>query len=149
MKTFYITSPIYYATDKPHVGHAYTTVAADVLARYWKRKLGAENVFFSVGTDEHGQKIFDAATKVGQEPKAFVDGLVPRYEQAWETLNIEASSFIRTTNHQHIKYAQQFLSELHAKGFIYKGEYEGLYCVGCEAYKTETELVDPSTPLGA
>lgn len=146
MKTFYVTTPIYYATDKPHVGHAYTTLAADVLARYWRGKLGAQNVFFLTGTDEHGQKIAQAAQAAGMEPKAFVDMQIPRYEGTWHALNIGPDIFMRTTERGHIAFAQRFLAELQANGYVYKGEYEGVYCVGCEAYKTETELVDGKCP---
>ncbi len=146
MKTFYVTTPIYYATDKPHVGHAYTTLAADVVARYWRRKLGRDQVFFSVGTDEHGQKVAAAIEQSGKDPQAFVDELAERYIDTWDRLDIASDVFLRTTNPAHEQYAQEFFANLHQQGFIYKGEYEGLYCVGCEAYKTETELVDGTCP---
>ncbi|MBI4032160.1 methionine--tRNA ligase [Candidatus Berkelbacteria bacterium] len=146
MNTFYVTTPIYYANDIPHVGHAYTTLAADVLARYWKAKLGPGNVVFLTGTDEHGQKIADAAAKAGLEPKAFVDSLVPRFERAWTALGIEPSIFMRTTRHEHIRFAQEYFTQLKANGDIELGTYEGYYCVGCEAYKTESELVDGKCP---
>lgn len=146
MKSFYVTTPIYYATDRPHVGHAYTTLAADVLARYWQRRLSKEQVFFLTGTDEHGQKIAEAAQRAEMEPQPFVDSLVPQYQQTWSALGIEVSIFMRTTDPGHIAFAQAFLADLNDKAYIYKGEYEGLYCVGCEAYKTETELVDGKCP---
>ncbi len=146
MNTFYVTTPIYYANDKPHIGHAYTTVAADVLARYWRAKIGADSVFFLTGTDEHGQKIQEAAARAGKAPHQFVDSLIPRFEQAFRELGISNDIFMRTTEREHIAYAQSFLAELKARGYIYKGEYEGLYCVGDEAYVTESELVDGKCP---
>ncbi len=147
MKKFYITTPIYYANDKPHVGHAYTTISADILARYWRRKLGVENVFFLTGTDEHGQKIADSAKVAQKSPKEYVDSLVPRFQDAWKALNIEPDIFMRTTSRGHIEYVQDFLNILHANGDIYKDTYEGFYCVGCESYKTETEIIDGKCPL--
>ncbi len=147
MRPFYVTTPIYYANDKPHVGHAYTTLAADVLARYWRQKLGKDQVFFLTGTDEHGQKIAEAAAKAGMDPKAFVDSLVPRFEGTWQALGVSYDSFMRTTNPEHLTFAQSFLARLHANGAIYKGEYVGLYCVGCEEYKTESQLADGKCPL--
>lgn len=147
MKKFYVTTPIYYANDKPHVGHAYTTIAADILARYWRRKLGAENVFFLTGTDEHGQKIADSAKAAKKAPKEYVDSLIPRFQDAWKALNIESDIFMRTTFRGHIEYVQDFLKILHANGDIYKDTYEGFYCVGCESYKTETEIIDGKCPL--
>lgn len=146
METVYITTPIYYATDKPHVGHAYTTLAADVLARYWRRKLGPDNVFFSVGTDEHGQKVATAIEQSEQAPQPFVDALAAQYVRAWEALGIESNFFIRTTHPDHIAFAQAFLTDLEANGYIYRGDYEGFYCVGCEAYTTATELVNGRCP---
>jgi methionyl-tRNA synthetase len=149
MRSFYVTTPIYYANDKPHVGHAYTTVAADVLARYWRQKLGQDQVFFLTGTDEHGQKIAEAAEKAGLTPHAFVNSLVPRFEETWQALNISNDIFMRTTKPEHLKFAQEFLKELYANGAIYKGEYVGFYCVGCEEYKTETQLIDSAATGGA
>lgn len=146
MKSFYVTTPIYYATDKPHVGHAYTSLAADVLARYWRKRLGKDKVFFLTGIDEHGQKIAEAAERAGMQPQAFVDSLVPQYERIWQMLNVQTDIFMRTTDPGHIRYAQTFLSDLNDKGYIYKGEYEGLYCVGCESFKTESELLDGKCP---
>ncbi|MCA9388139.1 methionine--tRNA ligase [Candidatus Berkelbacteria bacterium] len=143
---FYITTPIYYANDKPHVGHAYTTVAADVLARYWREKLGKDNVFFLTGTDEHGQKIAEAAERSGQQPDQFVDSLMPAFQERFAALNVSNDIFMRTTKRGHIKFAQEFLAELKARGYIYKGEYEGIYCVGDEAYIAESDLVDGKCP---
>ncbi|MBI2589520.1 methionine--tRNA ligase [Candidatus Berkelbacteria bacterium] len=146
MKTLYVTTPIYYANDKPHVGHAYTTVAADVLARYWRKKLGSEQVFFLTGTDEHGQKIADAAQKAGLAPKAFVDRLVPQFETMLRSLAISNDIFMRTTAVEHIQFAKEYFQQLKANDDVYLGTYEGFYCVGCESYKTESELVDGKCP---
>lgn len=144
MKKFYITTPIYYVNAEPHIGGAYTTIAADVLARY-HRMIG-DNTFFLTGADEHGAKIEKAAEKAGKTPQEFVDELSAKYELAWDELNISNDNFIRTTDENHIKAAQNAMQRLYDKGFIYKGEYEGLYCVGCEQYKTEKELVDGKCP---
>ena len=143
MERFYVTTPIYYVSDKPHIGHAYTTVAADVLARYWREKLGDQQVFFLTGTDEHGAKVAEAAAAVGEEPATFVARLAKVYENLWQKLNIHPDFFIRTTDPRHERYAQDFLERLYDQGEISKGIYEGLYCVGCEKFITESELVDP------
>jgi methionyl-tRNA synthetase len=137
---FYITTPIYYINDIPHIGHAYTTIAADVLARYYK-KLGRE-VFFMTGTDEHGAKIAEAAEKAGKSPKEFVDGLVPKFKTAWEKLNIEYDEFFRTTNKEHEKIVQEIVQKLKEKGYLEKREYEGLYCVACEKFYMPDELIN-------
>ncbi|MEK7183896.1 MAG: methionine--tRNA ligase, partial [Patescibacteria group bacterium] len=147
MKSFYVTTPIYYANDKPHVGHAYTTLAADVIARYWRQKLDKDNVFFLTGTDEHGQKIAEVAEKAGLTPNDLVDSLAPRFEERWQALNVSNDIFMRTTDPKHRTFAQEFLGELHTSGAIYKGEYSGLYCVGCEEYKVEMQLADGKCPL--
>ncbi len=146
-KKKYITTPIYYVNDVPHAGHAYTTLAADILTRYWKEKLGKENVFFLTGTDEHGQKVQQAAEKKGFSPKEFADSVVPRFQKAWELLNIQYDYFIRTTNPQHEKVVQELLQKIYDSGYIYKGTYKGLYCVGCEKFLTDTELIDGKCPL--
>ncbi|MBU4455335.1 class I tRNA ligase family protein [Patescibacteria group bacterium] len=143
-KKFYITTPIYYVNDIPHIGSAYTTVAADVLARY-HRMIG-DRTFFLTGTDEHGAKIEKAAEKAGKNPKEFVDELAAKFELAWDELDISHDKFIRTTDENHIKAARNAMQYLYDKGFIYKGEYEGLYCLGCEQYKTEKELVGGKCP---
>ncbi len=135
---FYITTPIYYINDIPHIGHAYTSIAADVLARYHK-SLG-EDVFFMTGTDEHGAKIAEAAEKKSKEPKEFVDDLVPKFKKAWEKLNIDYDQFFRTTNEEHKKIVQEIVSKLKDKGFIEKKKYEGLYCVACEQFYMPDEL---------
>jgi len=141
---FYITTPIYYVNDKPHIGHAYTTVAADVLVR-WHRLLG-EEVFFLTGTDEHGAKIEAAAQKNGQDAQKFVDEKTQTFKNAWQELNIKYSNFLRTTDNNHVRAVQNALQVFFDKGLIYKGNYKGLYCVSCEQYKLEDDLVDGKCP---
>src|SRR3989338_11116360 len=128
-KKFYVTTPIYYTNASPHLGGAYTTIAADILAR-WNKLLGKE-VFFLTGTDEHGKKIESAAEKAGKTPKTFVDHLIPEFKSAWKKLNIEYDRFIRTTDPDHEQVVQVILSEVHKKGDIYEGYYEGYYCTAC------------------
>jgi len=136
-KKFYVTTPIYYVTAKPHLGSLYSTLLADVLKR-WHRLKG-EKTFFLTGTDEHGQKIAQAAEKVGKEPKAFVDSFVPAYKSAWEMFDIDYDCFIRTTDDYHKKGAQHLVQQLLDKGDIYKDSYEGWYCVSCETFVTEKD----------
>lgn len=142
MGKFYITTPIYYVNDKPHIGHAYTTVVADVYARYQREILGADKVFFLTGTDEHGAKVAQAAEEAGKEPQVFVDEVSAKYEAVWEKLNISHDYFIRTTNPKHKAVVQDILQKLYDKDLIYKANYKGLYCVGCEKYLTPTEIED-------
>ncbi len=142
---FYVTTPIYYPNDIPHVGHAYTTIVADAISR-WKKLLGNE-VFFLTGTDEHGKKIEEVATKVGKTPKQFVDDLIPKFKDAWKKLDIEYNRFIRTTDKDHEKIVKEMLQKSFDNGDIYLGEYEGLYCVGCERYYTEKELEEGNCPI--
>ena len=142
---FYITTPIYYPNDVPHIGHAYTTIAADIIARW--NKLQGKEVFFLVGTDDHGKKIADTAEKAGKTPKQFTDEMVPEFKFAWKKLNINYDKFIRTTDPHHEKVVQQVLQKCFDNGDIYKGEYEGLYCTGCEAYFTEKDLEDGCCPI--
>ncbi len=144
-KAFYVTTPIYYPNDVPHIGHAYTTLAADVLAR-WHRLRGKE-VFFLTGSDDHGKKIADAAKKAGKSPQEFTDALVLEFKKAWEILGIDYSRFIRTTEEDHTRVVQDIIKKVYAKGDIYKGMYEGLYCTGCEAYYTEKDAVDGKCPI--
>ncbi len=144
MNKFYITTPIYYANAKPHIGHAYTTIAADVLARF--HKLQNEEVFFLTGMDEHGAKIQKAAETQGKDPQKFVDEIGEEFKHLWEKLNIKYDNFIRTTDLKHKEAVQKVLQALYGKGAIYKGEYEGLYCVGCEQFKNENELADGKCP---
>ncbi|MDP3057009.1 MAG: methionine--tRNA ligase [bacterium] len=143
-KNFYITTPIYYANAKPHIGHAYTTVAADVLARW--NKLNGKETFLLTGTDEHGLKIQKVAEKAGKEPQQFVDEISSEFKTLWKKLNIDYNNFIRTTDAPHKKAVQAALQVLKDKGAIYQGTYEGLYCIGCEQFKTENELVDGKCP---
>jgi len=144
-KKFYVTTPIYYVNSEPHVGSAYTTIAADVLAR-WNRLLGKE-AFFLTGTDEHGQKIQEAAKKDSLTPKEFVDKIVIKFKEAFKLLNISNTNFIRTTDKEHEKEVKDILQKLYDKKLIYKGFYEAYYCVGCEQYKTKSELIDGKCPL--
>jgi methionyl-tRNA synthetase len=143
-KKFYITTPIYYVNDKPHIGHAYTTISADILARY--HRMCGEDVYFLTGTDEHGAKIKQIADKAGKEPKEFVDETSATFSGAWDVLNISNDNFIRTTDPAHIASVQEVVQKLFDKKFIYKGKYEALYCLGCEQYKTKSELIDGKCP---
>jgi methionyl-tRNA synthetase len=137
-KTFYVTTPIYYVNDVPHIGHAYTTVAADAIAR-WKRQKG-ESVFFLTGTDEHGQKIETTARRGGEEPIELADRVVVRFKKLWELLHITNSDFIRTTEERHKASVTELFRRIEAKGDIYLGEYEGWYNVREEAFITDTQL---------
>ena len=141
---FYITTPIYYVNDEPHIGHAYTTVLADVLARY-HRLQGAET-FFLTGTDEHGQKVQTAARKHGVEPLAYADQVVERFRSTWRELHISNDDFIRTTQPRHVRVVQQVLADLWQRGEIYQGEYTGWYCVPDERFWTERDLRDGNCP---
>jgi len=147
MEKFYVTTPIYYVNDIPHIGHAYTTIAADVLARYWRTKLGEENVFFLTGTDEHGAKVAQAAKDAGQQPQEFVDSIAPQFEKAWQELQISYDHFFRTTDPRHEREVSDILQKLYDKKYVYEGIYEGLYCEGCEKFLTEEDLVDGKCPL--
>ncbi|MDH6136687.1 methionyl-tRNA synthetase [Kitasatospora sp. MAA4] len=140
-RTYYVSTPIYYVNDAPHLGHAYTTVAGDVLTR-WHRQRG-ENVWFLTGTDEHGQKIMRTAAANGVTPKEWCDKLVEEaWRPLWAHLNIANDDFIRTTESRHTARVQEFIQDLHDKGEIYKGGYQGPYCVGCEEYKLPGELAE-------
>ena len=143
-KKFYITTPIYYVNDKPHIGSAYPTVAADVLARL-HRQLG-QDVFFQTGTDEHGAKIEQAAKKAGKNPKEFADEISAKFSFAWDQLGIAPDKFIRTTDKDHEDAVNIFLIKLKDSGKLYEGDYEGLYCVGHEAFIKESELVNGLCP---
>ncbi len=144
MKKFYITTPIYYVNDKPHIGHSYTTVLADVLARY--HRLFGEDVFFLTGTDEHGQKVAQSAAKAGISPKEHCDKYSARFKEMWKKLHIEYSRFIRTTDPDHIAVVQKALQKLYDQGDIYKGTYVGWYCIPDERFWTEKDLVDGKCP---
>lgn len=144
MGKFYVTTPIYYVNDEPHIGHAYTTILADVLARYYREK--GLDVFFLTGTDEHGQKVFRAARNRGVEPKQHCDEMVVRFKDLWERLHIDFNHFIRTTDPEHKKVVQALLQTIYDKGDIYIDEYSGYYCVGCERFYTEKELSEGKCP---
>ena len=143
-KKFYITTPIYYTNQPPHIGTAYTTVAADVLARY-HRKLG-ESVFFLTGTDEHGENIAQAAAKAGKSPQEFVDEIAELFKKAWAKLNIQYDDFIRTTEKRHQKGVAKFLLKLKQSGKVYQDDYQALYCSGCEDFIFKKDLVDGKCP---
>ncbi|MBI5885761.1 MAG: methionine--tRNA ligase [Deltaproteobacteria bacterium] len=143
-KTFFVTTPIYYVNDVPHIGHAYTTVAADCLSRY--KRLKGFDVHFLTGTDEHGQKVEKAAQAAGVEPLAFAHSVVVRYQDLWTKLNISNDAFIRTTEERHKKAAAHIWETIAQKGDIYKGEYEDWYCTPCENFLTETQLVNGKCP---
>jgi methionyl-tRNA synthetase len=144
---FYVTTPIYYPNDVPHIGHAYTTVATDFVSRY--HRLRGEQVVFLTGTDEHGKKVPQAAAEKGLEPQAFVDQMEPKWREVWEMLDISYDDYIRTTEPRHEAAVAKLLSAVYENGRddIYVGTYEGLYCVSCEAYYTEDELVDGNCPI--
>ncbi|MFZ1503857.1 MAG: methionine--tRNA ligase [Nitrospira sp.] len=142
--TFYITTPIYYVNDVPHIGHAYTTVAADVLARYWR--LRGRDVFFLTGLDEHGQKVQQAAAKAGIDPQAHCDRLAPQFTNLWQRLNISNDAFIRTTDKPHQAVVQRYLQQLYDKQLIYKADYTGWYCTYDERFWTEKDVVDGLCP---
>ena len=143
-KNFYITTPIYYPSGKLHIGHSYTTVAADAMARY--KRLQGYDVMFLTGTDEHGQKIEERSKEAGKTPKQFVDEIVSGIKDMWQLLNISYDKFIRTTDPYHEKTVQEIFQKLYDKGDIYKGKYKGLYCTPCESFWTESQLVDGKCP---
>ena len=143
-KKFYITTPIYYPSDKLHIGHSYTTVACDALARY-KRKQGYD-VMFLTGTDEHGQKIQDKAAAKGVTPKQYVDEIVATVKELWKTMDVSYDRFIRTTDDYHVSSVQKIFTDLFNKGDIYKSTYKGMYCKPCESFWTEAQLKDGKCP---
>ncbi|MBU0651065.1 methionine--tRNA ligase [bacterium] len=143
-KTFYVSTPIYYVNGHPHIGHAYTTIAADAIARY-KKNMGYD-VFFATGTDEHGQKIFKAATEAGTSCQDFVDHIVGKFKELWKDLNLDYTDFIRTTEKRHVDAVKYFLNTLYDKGDIYKGDYEGWYCIPCESFFPESQLKEGKCP---
>lgn len=143
-ETFYITTPIYYPNDKLHIGHSYTTVAADALARFNRMK--GLDVMFITGTDEHGQKIENTARKNGKTPKEYVDEIVASILELWKLMDISYDDFMRTTDERHIKVVQKIFTKLYEKGDIYKDKYEGLYCTPCESFWTEHQLVEGKCP---
>ncbi len=144
MKKFYLTTPIYYPSDNLHIGHTYTTVAADVIKKF--RKMQGYDVYFVTGTDEHGQKIQEKAKENGVTPKAYVDTIVANIKTLWKTLEIDYDTFIRTTDSYHEKAVQEIFTKLYEKGEIYKSKYKGHYCTPCEAFWAESQLVDGKCP---
>ncbi len=143
-KNYYVTTPIYYVNASPHIGHAYTTILADVLARY--HKLSGDRTFFMTGTDEHGDKIAEAAQKAGVDPKTYADGISAQFRSLWPELNVDHDYFIRTTDENHVRVVRMILQQVYDAGDIYFGHYEGFYCVGCERFYMEKELVDGLCP---
>ncbi len=144
MKKAYLTTPIYYVNDIPHIGHAYNILATDTLARFWRKKLGKENVFFLTGTDENSQKTVEAAKEAGKDVEQYLTEMAENWKTTWQKIGIEFDDFIRTTEPRHIKVVQEILQKIYDKGDIYKGEYKGLYCTGCEAFLKETDLDENS-----
>lgn len=142
---FYVTTPIYYVNAKPHIGHAYTTIIADIMARY--NKLIGKKVFFLTGTDEHGDKIAQTAVELGTTPKELADENSARFRALWPEICIENNRFIRTTEDQHIHTVQRILQHVYDKGDIYFGEYSGYYCIGCERFYVPNELEDGKCPI--
>lgn len=143
-KKFYITTPIYYTNQAPHIGTAYTTIAADVLARYHRQK--GEKVFFLTGTDEHGEKIAQAAGKANKSPQEFVDEIAILFKKAWEKLDISYDDFIRTTEERHKNGVSKFLLKLKESGRVYQDEYKALYCSDCEDFIFKKDLIDGKCP---
>jgi methionyl-tRNA synthetase len=149
-KRFYVTTPIYYVNDRPHIGHSYTTIAADLLARF--HRINGREAFLLTGTDEHGSKVAEAAAAAGLEPQQFCDRVVQHFKDAWEKLSIDNSDFIRTTQDRHVKAVRDLLNVLKkaktesGEDVVYSGIYEGLYCTGCEKFLTEKDLVDGVCP---
>ena len=143
-KTYYITTPIYYPSDNFHVGHCYTTVIADALARY--KKLKGYDVYFLTGSDEHGQKIEERAKAKGVTPKEFIDPIIDNAKDLWKALDVNYDKFIRTTDEEHVKCVKKIFNQLYEQKDIYKGSYEGWYCTPCESFWTESQLVDGKCP---
>ena len=143
-KKFYITTPIYYPSANFHIGHCYTTIVADAIARY--KRLTGYDVFYLTGTDEHGEKIQKKANEAGVTPKEYVDKIVANAKDLWKNLDISYDKFIRTTDEEHVKCVQKIFERLYKQGDIYKGEYKGLYCTPCESFWTETQLINGKCP---
>ena len=143
-KNFYITTPIYYPSANFHIGHCYTTIISDSIARF--KRMKGYDVFFQTGTDEHGQKIQKKAEEAGVSPKEYVDEIVLNSQDLWKRLNISYDNFVRTTDEQHINCVQKIFNKLYDQGDIYKGEYKGLYCTPCESFWTSTQLNDGKCP---
>ena len=143
-KPYYITTPIYYPSGNPHIGHCYTTVACDSIARY--RRMQGDDVMFLTGTDEHGLKIEQKAAEAGITPKEYVDNIVEIFKKLWSYMNISYDRYIRTTDDYHVETVQKIFKELYDRGYIYKGEYSGKYCTPCESFWTDSQLVDGKCP---
>ncbi len=141
---FYITTPIYYPSGNPHIGHCYTTVACDSIARY--KRMQGKDVMFLTGTDEHGLKIEQKAAEAGLTPKEYVDGIVEKFKALWKYMNVSYDRYIRTTDDYHVEAVQKIFKALYDKGYIYKGEYAGKYCTVCESFWTQSQLVDGKCP---
>ncbi|RKY32457.1 MAG: methionine--tRNA ligase [Candidatus Omnitrophota bacterium] len=145
-KKFYLTTPLYYVNASPHIGHSYTTIAADCLARYMRPRIGKENVWLLTGTDEHGQKIQRAAEKEGLGAQEFADKTVVRFKSLWQELDISYDDFIRTTEPRHTNTVEKVLDILHEKGDIYEAKYQGWYCVPCETFWTDSQVSEKKCP---
>lgn len=145
-KKFYVTTPIYYINDIPHIGHAYSTIAADVLARYYREKIGKDNVLFVTGTDENSQKTVEAASKNSEDIDVYTSKTAKKWQTIFDKLHISYDRFIRTTDEDHVRTVQDVLQKVYDNGDIYKGVYEGLYCVGHEAFMKPEDLVDGLCP---
>ena len=143
-ESIYFTTPIYYVNAEPHLGHTYTTVVADTLVRFWRQR--GRDAFFVTGTDEHGDKIAQAAAKAGVEPKAFADRVSGVFRSTWEQIGLQPGWFVRTTDPAHVTFVQDVLRRIHARGDVYFSSYRGLYCTGCERFYQERELVDGVCP---
>jgi methionyl-tRNA synthetase len=143
-EVFYVTTPIYYVNDMPHIGTAYTTVAADAIARY--QRLKGRDVFFLTGTDEHGQKVAQAAAEKNESPQSWADRMVPHFTDTWKLLDISNDDFIRTTQNRHTKVAQLFIEKLKESGDVYLGTYEGWYCIHDESFLLSSQLVEGACP---
>jgi methionyl-tRNA synthetase len=141
---FYITTPIYYVNSTPHIGHAYTTIAADILVRHHKQR--GDETFFLTGTDEHASKVYRVAESQGLDPKEYVDQIAESWKELPRLVDADYDFFIRTTDEGHKRFVQEFIQRIYDNGYIYQDVYAGLYCVGCEAFKTEAELVDGKCP---
>ena len=142
---YYVTTPIYYVNSTPHIGHAYTTIAADILARHHRQR--GDDVFFLTGVDEHASKVARVAAEQGLDPKEYADRIVGSWQEVPRRLNATNDFFIRTTDEGHKSFVQGFLQRIYDAGDVYQGVYAGWYCVGCEAFKTEAELVDGKCPI--
>ena len=144
MERYYVTTPIYYVNSTPHIGHAYTTIAADILVRH--RRQRGDETFFLTGVDEHAAKVARVAAEQGLSPQAYADQIAVAWRELPERLNATNDFFIRTSDPEHKAFVQGFLQRLYDNGHVYQDVYAGLYCVGCEAFKTEAELVDGKCP---